>query len=321
MENRYLKTCPLCGAKLNGQEKDNELLGEINTLKEKGILQQTMFVAVKIVESMNDKNPAWLKSVLDKQSDKINDSIQKNLTKEIRPVLEAIMELKGSPQTIGRIQEEAIAKRLSSLKTGQDRFKMEKSRRSQEDVECLVIENGSEIGKIVIESKHTKKWQEAYVEQTKRYMEKECTEFGILATKTLPEDMLSNTIWRDGVLVVKLEHIEPAYIFMRELLKLKRALEGEYSTRVKQLEVRDQILEELKNTITSGELDSIIERIDTATLNIDNTISKTENYLSRIFKNIRKDTGNIRDLTSKLISDHIEKIRTQIIQQPPSSFL
>jgi len=132
----------------------------------------------------------------------------------------------------------------------------------------------------------------------------------------LPDDALNNTTWRDGVLVVNVEYIEPAYIFLREYLKLKRALEEEYSTKITQLEVRDQILEELKNAITSGELDAIIERINTATLNIDNKISKVENYLSRIFKNIRKNTCNIRDLTNKLISEHIEKIRTQLIQQP-----
>jgi len=322
MEKKYLKKCPLCGAELNGREKDRELLNEMNTLKEKGVLQQTMFVAVKIIQSMSDRNPAWLKEALNEHGDEITDAIKKKLTEEIRPVLTAIMELKGSPQTIGRIQEEAIAKRLSSLKTGQDRFKTEKSRKSQEDVECLVIENGREIGKIVIEVKHTKKWQEAYAEQVKRYMERECTEFGILATKTLPHDALNNyTTWIDGVLVVKLEHVEPAYIFTRKYLKLKRTLEEEYSTKIKQLEVRDQILEELKNAITSGELDSIIQQINTTTLNIDNTLTTAENYLLRKFKNIRKDTGNIRKLTDKLINEHIEKIRTQLIQQPHPSFL
>ena len=37
------------------------------------------------------------------------------------------------------IEEEAIAKRLSSLKLGQDRCKTEKSRKAGEDVECIVI--------------------------------------------------------------------------------------------------------------------------------------------------------------------------------------
>lgn len=308
METETLKKCPLCGAKINGENREDELITEVAKLKEKGILQHTMFIAIKIFETMKDNNPAWMRELLTEQSKELRNSVRKELIKEIRPILKSIYELKGSPQTIGRIQEEAIAKRLSSLKTGQDRFKTEKARKSQEDVECLVIEDGREIGKIVIESKYTKKWRDAYVEQIKKYMEREGTEFGILATKVLPDDALNNTTWRDGVLVVNVEHIEPAYIFLREHLKLKRALEEEYSTKIKQLEVRDQILEELKNAITSGELDAIIERINTSTLNIDNKISKAENYLSRLFKNIRKDAGNIRHLTNKLISEHIEKI-------------
>ncbi len=117
-----------------------------------------------------------------------------------------------------------------------------------------------------------------------------------------------------------IDHIEPAYVFMREFLKVKKALEEEYSTKIKRLEVRDQILEELKKAISRGVLDSIIDRIDAATLDIENTIAKAENYLSRRFKHIRKETSKIRELASRLVSEHIEKIRTQLIQQPPPSF-
>lgn len=320
MERKYLKKCPLCGAKLDGENRESDLLKEMNELKEKGILQQTMFVAIRIIQSMGDKNPAWLKEALDEQTNRINDRMQRQLAEETRIVLKSIMAIKGSPVTQGMIQEKAIAIRLSALKTGQDRFSTEKSRKAGEDVECLVIEDGREIGKIVIESKNTKKWRETYVEQIKKYMEKESTEFGILATRTLPDDALNSTSWREGVLIVDIQHIEPAYVFIREFLRIKKTLEAEYSTKIERLEVRDQILEELKKAISSGELDSIIDRIDEATLDIENTIAKVENYLSRTFKHMRKDTGKIRELTSRLVSEHIEKIRTQLIQQPLPSF-
>lgn len=320
MEKKCVKRCPFCGAELNGKKRENILLSEINELKEKGILQHTMYVAVKIVESMSNNNPAWLKETLNELGDSIKGSIQNKMAEETRLVLKYLMEIRGTPITMGKLQEEAIAKRLSSIKMGQDRFLTEKSRKSGEDVECLVIEKGKEIGKIVIESKNTRKWQGAYIEQIKGYMEREITKFGILATKTLPDDALNSTVWRDGVLVVKLDHVEPAYIFMREHLKLKKALEEEYSTKLSKLEVRDQILEELKKAITSGELDAIIERINNATLGIDNEVSKVENYLGRFFKNVRKNTNIIREFSGKLINDHIEKIRTQLIQQPTPPF-
>lgn len=312
-----LKKCPLCGGKINGESREDELLSEVARLKEQGILQHTMFIAIKIFETMKDNNPTWMRELLTQQSGEIKESVEK----ELRPILKSIYEVKGSPQTIGRMQEESIAKRLSSLKTGEDRFKTEKSNRAQEDVECLVIEDGIEIGKILVESKCTKKWLEAFVDQLKGYMEKENTEFGILATSALPDDALNNTTWRDRILVVNIDNVEPAYIFIREYLKLKKDLEQQYSAKINQMEAQDQILEELKKAITSGELDSIINQINTATLDIENTIAQSENYMLRVFKHMRKDTGKIRELAGRLVSEHIEKIRTQIIQQPPPSLL
>ena len=318
MMKQNLKKCPFCGAEINQKETENELLEEVNQLKERGILQQTMFVAVKIVQSMSEKNPVWFKEALDKQTEKINESVERKLREEGRAVLKSIMEIKGNPTAMGKIQEEAIVKRLSSLKIGQDRFRTEKSRKSQEDIECLVIENGLEFGKIVIESKRTRNWREAYLEQLENYMHKENTEFGILATSAMPDDSLNNTVWRNGILVVNIDYVEPAYIFLREHLKLKKTLEQEYSARIMNLEVRDQILEELKNAIINGELDSIIDSINKTTLDIDNTVSKAENYLTRIFRDLKKDSSKIRQLAERLVSEHIEKIRVQLIQQPSS---
>jgi hypothetical protein len=315
MMKQNLKKCPFCGAEIN-QKEENELLEEVNQLKQKGILQQTIFVAVKIVQSMSEKNPVWFKEALDRQTEKINKSVERKLRDEGREVLKSIMELRGNPTAMGKIQEEAIAKRLSALKTGQDRFKTEKSRKSQEDVECIVVEDGLELGKIVIESKRTRNWREAYLEQLEKYMDRENTEFGILASIVMPDDSLNYTVWRNGILIVNIDYIEPAYIFLREHLKLKKTLEQKFSARMKNLEVKDQVLEELKKSITSGELDSIIQRLYETTLNIDNTISKAENYLARVFKTIKKDSSKIRECVERLVSEHIEKIRVQLLQQP-----
>jgi DNA helicase TIP49 (TBP-interacting protein) len=90
---------------------------------------------------------------------------------------------------------------------------------------------------------------------------------------------------------------------------------------MKNLEVRDQILEELKKAITNGELDSIIDRLNKTTLHIDETISKAENYLNRFFRDIGKDSSKIRECSERLVSEHIEKIRVQLIQQPFPLFI
>lgn len=106
MEKQMLKICPVCGAKLglDGKPLGNaELLSEMQELKEQGTLDQTVFVAVKIVKSMNSNNPAWFKEMLDEQNEDLKDDIQKRLDQEIGPIMREISELKGSPQTLGKI--------------------------------------------------------------------------------------------------------------------------------------------------------------------------------------------------------------------------
>ena len=87
------------------------------------------------------------------------------------------------------------------------------------------------------------------------------------------------------------------------------------------MEVRDQILEELKDAITNGELDSIIKRINKATLDIDKTVVNAENYMKRVFKTIKKDSSKIREHSERLASEHTEKIWVQLLHQPIPPFL
>lgn len=315
-ETVSIRKCPLCGAKLDENSEPriaNELFQEIQKLKDQGILNQTIFVAVKIVQSMNENNPAWLRELLEEQSKDFKENVEEKLIREIRPVLRAVMELKGSPQTLGRIQESALAKRLSALKTGQDVMKTEKSLKSGEDVECLVIEGGKEMGKIVIESKRTKRWREEYAEQIRKYMKKENMKFGILATKTMPSDALSYSVWRNDVLVVDLEHVEMAYLFMRAHLILKGNLEQEYNSKIKQLEISDQILQAIEEAVNDGQLNKIITDISKQTIAIDDAVANLETKIQRAFRKIRNHTGKTRTLVAQLMTNHIEKIRSQLV--------
>jgi len=117
------------------------------------------------------------------------------------------------------------------------------------------------------------------------------------------------------VLIVKLDYIEPAYIFAREYLKLKRHLVDSYAAKVEQLDVKEQVLQEPKDAVTSGQLDSIITSINELTVNIDGSVAKVENSLQKLFRAITKDTSKIRESTARLFSEHIEKIRVQLISE------
>lgn len=195
------------------------------------------------------------------------------------------------------------------------RARTEKSGKSGEAVECAVIERGMQLGKIVFESKKTKKWQGDSIEQIRTYMDKEAAEFGIVATAVLPDDALSSTAWREGVLIVKLDYLEIAYIFVREALKLKKQLEDDYGAKLAQLDVKEQILQELKDAVMNGQMDSAIKSINDFTTDIDSSVAKVENMMKRLFTSIKKDIGKIRECTARLVTERIEKIRVQLLDK------
>ena len=333
MKKGTLETCPMCGSKLSDDFKESEMLIEMSRLKQQGVLEHTMFVAISIVKTMNDNNPAWLREILEKYGEEVKESLksntdelfqslvqndesrQKQLHQMLRYISDKLSELMGSPQTLGKIQELSIAKRLSSLKLGDDAYTTEKSNKSMEDVECVVKENGTEYGKIVIESKRTKKWNTQSLEQIKKYMEKENTKFGMLVSQVFPDDALNETEWRNGVLIVKPEHIESAYYYMRRYLILSAQLETAYQSKLQRLEVRDQVIQELRDSVSNGELDDLIEKINTVTLGMDESFSKIESYLEQRFRSLKKETGKIRGYAAQIMSDHIEKIRMHLIDE------
>lgn len=293
------------------------MLAEIQQLREQGMLSEAILVAVKIVKTVNDK-PMWFKELLDETREDLRSDFEKEssllkgeMRREFRELLKILMQTIGNPLKSGKIQEETIPKRLKAVKP-EDSFNTEKSTKRGEDVTCIVKENNEILGKIVIESKKVRKWSHSHVEQTKRYMEKENTEFGILATTTMPSDALSYTTIIDGVTVVQIDHIEPVYLFLREYLVLKNSLEREHAMKMKRLEIKDQVLLELKQSISNGELDRIIETVNGLTENIDTKVNRADAYINTLFKGIKKGTQRIRDLMAKLISDHIEKMRLQL---------
>ncbi len=159
-------------------------------------------------------------------------------------VLKALHELTGNPLR-GRIQEVSISKRLKAT-VPTDSFTTENSTRKGEDVECSVIEESDLVGTIVVESKRIKTWSSAHIDQVKEYMTKRGTPFGIIATTAMPSDALGDSLMIDGVLVVKADHVDLAYLFMRQYVIAKLKLEREYQSKVSQLQVSEQVIQELR---------------------------------------------------------------------------
>jgi hypothetical protein len=138
----------------------------------------------------------------------------------------------------------------------------------------------------------------------KEYMEKEGTEFSILATLALPDDALNFTAWRENILVVKLDYVEVAYIFLRELLQVKTQLKDDYALKVSQLQVKDQVVRELSDFVTSGQLDQLINAINDAAGNIENSVAKLENYVLGYVKATRSNSDKIQKITALLVTQY-----------------
>lgn len=311
--------CPLCGApldenRLNELGVSSELLAVTQELKEQQMLAEGIFVAAKIVKTANH-DPIMFNRLLDEKSgawiEQIVRQVLEGVSRETKPLQQTLSELKGSP-LVGKIQEIALPKRLKAVALT-DEFTGEKSTKAGEDVLAKVRENNVDVGKIVIESKYVKSWSNSFVEQIKGYMKHEDTTFGIIATTTMPDDAISYTTIIDDVVIVKAEYAEVAYLFMRECLKTKRALEEEYASKLGQLKVKEQVMYKIREAIMNGALDEIIKNVGKCVDEIDDQVIKTENYLvNRVFPAIREATTKIRELMANLVHQHIQKIRLQL---------
>jgi len=306
--------CPVCGQEIDDKTilelgLANGVLKEVQALREEGKLTQAIFLAIKIVRTVQD-NPQWMKDLQEEQTRILSLGFKDTIHESNGEILKVLHELMGSPLR-GKIQEVSIAKRLKAA-VQTDSFNTENSTKRGEDIECTVIEKNNVAGTIIVESKKVKTWSGAFVEQTKQYMDRKGTQFGIIATTAMPSDALSDSMMMDGVLVVKVDHVDIAYLFMREYLTSKSSLEREYQSKLSQLEVGERVMQDLRNLVNSGGLDQVIASVEEITNTIDNLTNSAVDYMQRFANRLKQKTGHIRGQVGKLMSDHIEVIRAKL---------
>src|SRR3989454_8365891 len=311
---QVLMACPVCGQEVDSETLhklglEGDVLHEVRTLRDEGKLKQAIFLAIKVVRTV-EGNPQWKKDLLEEQTRILSLGFKDAVYGSSGEVLKALHELTGSPLR-GKIQEVSIAKRLKTI-VPTDSFTTENSTRKGEDVECSVIEESNLAGTIIVESKRVKTWSSAHIDQVKEYMAKRGTPFGIVATTAMPSDALSDSLLLDGVLVVKVDHVDVAYLFMRQYLIAKLKLEREYQSRVSQLQVSEQVIQDLRDSINNGELDEIISSVPRDADAIDDMINNAIEYIRTLSSKVKKKTDHIRAMTTKLMSNHIGVIRAKL---------
>jgi len=300
---QVLTVCPVCGQEVDGETLhklglEGEVLQEVQALRDEGKLTQAIFLAIKIVRTVQD-NPQWMKDLLEEQTRILSLGFKDMVYDSNGEVLKALHELTGSPLR-GKIQEVSIAKRLKAA-VPTDSFTTENSTRKGEDVECSVIEESDLAGTIIVESKRVKTWSSAHIDQVKEYMTKRGTSFGIVATTAMPSDALSESLMMDGVLVVKVDHVDVAYLFMRQYVIAKLKLEREY-----------QLIQELRDSVNNGDLDEIIASVPHDADAIDDLVNNAVEYIRSLSGKVKKKTDHIRAQITKLMSNHVGVIRAKL---------
>src|SRR2546425_12309228 len=161
--------CPVCGQEVDREilhklGLEGEVLQEVQALRDEGKLTQAIFLAIKIVRTVQD-NPQWMKDLQEEQTRILSLGFKDTIHESNGEILKVLHELMGSPLR-GKIQEVSIAKRLKAA-VQTDSFNTENSTKRGEDIECTVIEKNNVAGTIIVESKKVKTWSGAFVEQTK----------------------------------------------------------------------------------------------------------------------------------------------------------
>ncbi len=311
---QVLMVCPVCGQEVDSEilhrlGLEGEVLQEVQALRDEGKLTQAIFLAIKIVRTVQD-NPQWMKDLLEEQTRILSLGFKDTVHDSNGEVLKALHELTGNPLR-GKIQEVSIAKRLKAA-VPMDSFTTENSTRKGEDVECSVIEENDLAGTVIVESKRIKTWSSAHIDQVKEYMTRRGTPFGIVATTAMPSDALGDSLMIDGVLVVKVDRLDVAYLFMRQYVIAKLKLEREYQSKVSQLQVSEQVIQELRDSVNNGELDEVIASVPHDADAIDDLVNNAVEYIRSLSGKVKKKTDHIRAQITKLMSNHIGVIRAKL---------
>jgi transcription termination factor NusB len=122
----------------------------------------------------------------------------------------------------------------------------------------------------------------------------------------------------DGVLVVKVDYVDVAYLFMRQYLIAKLRLEREYQSKVSQLQVSEQVMQELRDSVNNGDLDGIIISVPHDVDAIDELVNNAVEYIRTLSGKVKKKTDHIRAQVTKLMSNHIGVMRAKLAGDPTS---
>ena len=211
-ELRYIK-CPTCDTKV--EEQNLARLGL--TKEELAILRvhrkdETFGKFLQLVDLfMKRMDPEKL----------VTESEMKRAVTQLQKTIEGVQAaLTGT--AIGKVGELVTVKELKSA-FPQDNFSDENANKGDTDIIATIIENGNEQAKVAISCKYVEKWSASFIQQLKKNMKQEKTEYGLLVTKSFPSEALNDRVYNlEKIMMVKPEFLSVAYGgYRREVMALE----------------------------------------------------------------------------------------------------
>ena len=211
-EFRYIK-CPICESKV--EEQNLARLGL--TKEELAILKvhrkdETFGKFLQLVDLfMKRMDPEKLAT----------ESEMKRAITQLQKTIEGV-QAAVTGTAIGKVGELVTVKELKSA-FPQDNFSDENANKGDTDIIATIIENGNEQAKVAISCKYVEKWSASFIQQLKKNMKQEKTEYGLLVTKSFPSEALNDRVYNlEKIMMVKPEFLSVAYGgYRREVMALE----------------------------------------------------------------------------------------------------
>ncbi len=270
-----------------------------------------------VKEEIDELEKEQLPDAVQGQLDSLGDKVEGQLN----TVNDKLSDLTTGSYHSGTQQEFELATRARNLNLGDN--VVQKGGQNEEDLTIQVRDDGEAAGTIVIESKNVKEHKSKHIDQLEDYVEERDAEIGFLVTTDMPSQVRHSDIdyWNfgDGILVLRPEAFEVAYLLARYALVEMHANEVEYQKKQKALEseeseakaLLDRIVEEIDREGVVDDLQAIIKEIQEQNKDIEQIRNYNERRLDKlrernreeVLSRLERSLREIRDLDEVLSID------------------
>ena len=218
--------------------------------------------------------------------------------------------LMGTPWISGSSQETQILRRLRALSPS-DRFTVKQSTQGGIDIVCHIIEKRKPLGKIIIESKNTKKWNNRFVEQVEKYQQVENTPYAIISTRTLPpealNDKIENWLFLNDIWITKDTFCEFAYLAYRKVLTEVWKQGREMEEKIQSIEKQAKVITALEEIVTTKNFNQVAQSVQQAielSLKSDGELESLVRYISKRQKKIGNMQKKLREYLNTALDNN-----------------